>query len=128
MRFVPSLVHGLADYVCGAFLLAGPILLQEPEPARHAIMMIGSLVLLNSVLTDYEAGIHRLLPLRIHLCFDTILGAAVLALSLILTLSPVMAVMAWLSGLLTVALATTTKFPRRRLEQRRLVGPGAPRQ
>ena len=120
MRFVPSLVHGLADYVCGAFLLAGPILLQEPEPARHVMMIIGSLVLLNSVLTDHEAGIHRLLPFRVHLCFDAILGAAVLALPLILTLSSVMAVTAWLSGLLTVALATTTRFPRRRLEQRRL--------
>ncbi|MBW9052462.1 hypothetical protein [Rhizobium mesosinicum] len=116
MRFVPSFVHGLADYVCGAFLLAGPILLQEPEPARHLMMIIGSLVLLNSVLTDHEAGIHRLLPLRIHLCFDAMLGAAVLALPLILTLSPVMAAIAWLFGLLTVALATTTIFPHRRFD------------
>ncbi|TCR96354.1 hypothetical protein EV281_111121 [Rhizobium sp. BK418] len=122
MRFVPSLVHGLADYSSGALVLAVPVVVQEPEPARHVMMIIGTLVLLNAVLTDYRAGILPFLRLRLHLRIEAVLGALMIALPFIVTLTLPMAIMTCLFGVTFLLLAATTVLPEQACGKRRRDG------
>ena len=107
MRLVPSLVHGVADYVSGAAILAVPVIVQEPEPARH-VMIIGTLVLLNAVLTNYELGILPVILLRLHLRIEAVFSVLMIVLPFIVTLSLSMAVMTRVFGVTFQVLAAST--------------------
>jgi hypothetical protein len=108
MRFVPSLVHGVADYVSGAAILAVPVIVQEPEPARHVMMIIGTLILLNAVLTNYELGILPVILLRLHLRIEAVFSVLMIVLPFIVTLSLSMAVMTRVFGVMFLVLAAST--------------------
>jgi len=111
MRFVPSLVHGVADYISGAAILVVPVIVQEPEPARHVMMIIATLVLLNAVLTNYELGILPLFLLRLHLHIEAVLGILMIVLPFIVTLSLSTAVMGCGFGVMFLVLAAATALP-----------------
>ena len=38
---------------------------------------------INSMLTDYEAGMLRLMPMRVHLAVDFVMGAALCAVAIV---------------------------------------------
>lgn len=82
MRFISTRVHGmLLDYPLGVLLIAAPWLLGFEPGARSAVpVTIGILILVTSLMTDYEAGLFKLVPMSLHLGFDVVAGA-VLALS-----------------------------------------------
>ncbi len=108
MRFVPSLVHGATDYISGAAILAVPVIVQEPEPARHEMMIIGTLVLLNAILTNYELGILPVILHRIHLRIEAVFSVLMIVLPFIVTLSLSMAVMTPVFGVMFLVLAAST--------------------
>ena len=79
MRFIPTQVHGVLDYVTGATLLTLPRLLDlDGVPASARVLrMAGGGATAYSLLTDYELGLVKLLPMPAHLALDAASGALV---------------------------------------------------
>src|SRR5215212_7579455 len=81
MRFIPTRVHGLLDYLTAGALIAAPSLLgfrkhgmQTWLPVALGVGTIG-----YSVLTDYELGLFKIIPMPMHLALDAANGALLAA-------------------------------------------------
>jgi hypothetical protein len=72
------------------------------------MMIIGTLVLLNAVLTNYELGILPVILLRLHLRIDAVFSVLMIVLPFIVTLSLSMAVMTRVFGVMFLVLAAST--------------------
>ena len=76
-RFVPTKVHGALDYVTSPALMAAPELLRL-DGARGSSLaprVAGAAGAVYSGLTDYELGVRRTIPMRVHLVLDAVSGA-----------------------------------------------------
>ncbi|MFN2508819.1 MAG: SPW repeat protein [Chthoniobacterales bacterium] len=75
MKIIPAFVHGIFDYIGGIALLAAPNLFGFSEMGGAAVWVpriIGLIVLLQSICTNYEVGLVKLLPMKMHLMNDYI--------------------------------------------------------
>jgi hypothetical protein len=82
-RPIPSRIHGMLDYAGGIALIAAPWIFGFSDVGGAAVavpVVLGILILLQSLMTDYELGVVRVIPLRAHLLAD-VLGGAFLALT-----------------------------------------------
>ena len=82
MRFLPTRLHGVIDYLWGAALLTTPWLLgyADVPAAKWLALVFGIGAFLYSAVTDYELGLLRILPMPVHLALDG-LGGVFLAAS-----------------------------------------------
>jgi len=81
MRVISTRTHGAIDYLTGAGLLVAPPLLgisDEPAAAR-ALRAAGVAATAYSLLTDYEFGVVRIIPMPAHLAMDAASGVLVAA-------------------------------------------------
>jgi hypothetical protein len=87
MRFLPTRIHGLVDYLWGILLILMPYLagFADNRAATWVAWIFGAGAILYSLVTDYELGLVRLVPMPAHLALDGLAGA-------ILAVSP------WLFG------------------------------
>jgi hypothetical protein len=78
MRFIPTTVHGAMDYLGGLLLILVPLIWMGddnvPRAALGVPVGIGVLMLLQAMLTDYEWGAVRLIPVPMHLATDALVG------------------------------------------------------
>jgi hypothetical protein len=104
-RPISTRTHGVLDYVTGSALLVAPELFRLRPVRRSARVprLAGTTSTAYSLLTDYELGAVRLLPMRAHLALDAFAGA-------LLAVSP------WALG--------TARFGRRHWLPHVLVGAG----
>lgn len=81
MRFLPTRVHGIVDYVWGALLLGLPFWLALPEgsAARPTAWIFGAGAIAYSLVTVYEVGLVPIVPMRLHLLLDVLAGAVLAA-------------------------------------------------
>lgn len=110
MRFVPTVVHGAADYIVGLLLACLPVFLGWSAAGRYAFIALGVLVILYSACTDYELGIYRFLRIRFHLLLDGILGVALLLAPRALRLPEDHHTLIYVIGVLALLLAVTTRI------------------
>ncbi len=77
MRFLPSRLHGVIDYLWGVALLATPWLFgfADVAAAKWLAVVFGLGAILYSAVTDYELGLVRILPMVLHLGLDGLAGA-----------------------------------------------------
>lgn len=85
IRFIPTSVHGVLDYLVGIALIAAPWLFGFAPQGGMAVYLpitLGVVLILYSVFTKYELGVPGLkfLPMSYHLVID-FLAAAFLAVS-----------------------------------------------
>jgi hypothetical protein len=82
MRFIPTRIHGMLDYLIGALLIIAPWVLgfADGGAEQWVPIILGAGVILYSLITDYELAVVRILPVPIHLALDVI-GGALLAVS-----------------------------------------------
>jgi hypothetical protein len=87
MKFIPTQVHGVLDYLLGGLLIATPWLLgfEDNTLITWIPVILGCSTLVYSLFTNYEPALIRLLPMPVHLITDFLSG-------LLLALSP------WLFG------------------------------
>lgn len=87
MRFIPTRTHGMFDYVIGAILIAAPTILKLNlgSPESWVLIALGIVTITNSLMTDYEFGVVKFIPMPAHLVLDIVTG-------LVLVTSP------WLFG------------------------------
>lgn len=94
MRFLPTRVHGVLDYLTGGVLIAVPRALGVSGGLQRGLPpALGAGAILYSLLTDYELGLVKIIPMPVHLGLDAANGV-------LLAASP------WLFGF-----AATTRAP-----------------
>jgi hypothetical protein len=80
MRVIPTRVHGMLDYLMGAVLIIFPWLLDlESDAAIWVPVILGAGAIAYSLLTDYELGVLRHLPMSTHLILDMLSGTVLAA-------------------------------------------------
>jgi hypothetical protein len=85
IRFLPTSVHGVLDYLVGIALIAAPYLFGFASVGGIAVylpIILGIGLILYSLITNYELGIPgiKFIPMPYHLVFDFV-AAALLAAS-----------------------------------------------
>jgi len=78
MRFIPTVVHGVVDYLVGLIVILLPYVLGLEGAPHFILMMLGIIVIVYSLVTDYELGAYRFLRIRFHLLLDAVFGMAML--------------------------------------------------
>jgi hypothetical protein len=76
MRIIPTRVHGFLDYGVGLLLIAAPWLLGFAAGGAETWVPVtlGVLLLIYSMMTDYELGLVRAIPMPVHLGLDVVSG------------------------------------------------------
>jgi len=84
MRFIPTKIHGVLDYVVGIFLITAPWSFSFASRANPGVtegnaktlvpIILGVAAILYSLFTDYEFGVSRKIPMKMHLLFDLLSG------------------------------------------------------
>lgn len=82
MRFLPTKIHGLLDYLTGIALVFSPFFFWTPEMGADfwVPFLLGAGIVVYSVWTDYEWGAFRTLSMATHLKLD-MAGGVLLAVS-----------------------------------------------
>jgi hypothetical protein len=77
VRIVSTKTHGVLDYLTGTALLAAPKILglEDVPSSARALQLAGGGATAYSLLTDYEFGVAKLLPMPVHLALDATSGA-----------------------------------------------------
>jgi hypothetical protein len=81
MRFIPTRVHGVLDYVTAGVLIAAPSMLgfRKNGAQTWLPMALGVGTIGYSLLTDYELGLFKIIPMPMHLALDAANGALLAA-------------------------------------------------
>jgi hypothetical protein len=76
MRFIPTKVHGLMDYLYGIALFFLPFYFTGEMFGWEEMLpiIVGAGVIIMSLCTDYEWGAFKILPMRKHLIIDMVVG------------------------------------------------------
>ena len=73
MKILSTLAHGIEDYLMVILLLAGPALFGFTDPAAATIFRaVGVVLLLLSLMTRYELGLIKAVPMKAHIAMDAI--------------------------------------------------------
>lgn len=75
-RPISTYVHGILDYITGPALLILPRALGWDEKMTNLLSGAGVFILGYSMLTRYELGLFKVLPMKGHLTLDAISGTA----------------------------------------------------
>jgi hypothetical protein len=80
MNTINTKLHGIFDYTF-AFALLVPWIVNFHVTGSDTWLLaaLGTLLILYSLLTDYEFGLTKLIPMRAHLFLDLLVGLALLA-------------------------------------------------
>lgn len=81
MRFIPTKVHGVLDYLTGLLLIASPWIFgfADGSAAQWVPVVLGLGALVYSLLTRYELGVAPVISMPAHLGLDLASGALLAA-------------------------------------------------
>ncbi len=83
MRFISTKTHGIIDYIVGIILFFAPSIFGFSEYGGAAVtipQVLGVAILIVTLLTNFEPGLIKLIPMSLHLWFDY-LGSILLIVS-----------------------------------------------
>lgn len=80
-KIIPTKAHAVMDYGSSIILLIGPwiLLFEDNAEAKYAFVFAGAFILLQSLFTNYEGGLVKVIPVKFHLFMDVVLGLALLS-------------------------------------------------
>lgn len=79
LRFVPTKTHGVLDYLSVVTLLVAPRALGWGPRPTTLLTGAATGTLVYSLLTRYELGLKKLLPMPVHLALDAASGVLLCA-------------------------------------------------
>jgi len=81
MKKLSTGIHARIDYIAGTFFFASPWIFGFTESvyAAWTAIAVAATALAISLFTDYEGGIVRSIPMRVHLTVDALSGAVMAA-------------------------------------------------
>lgn len=77
IRFLPSSIHNILDYMAALVLVVAPVILKFDQVSPFAYwlsIVAGIALILYSLLTDYEFSIKKWIPFETHLISDLSIG------------------------------------------------------
>src|SRR4051812_43295024 len=76
MKLIDTKTHGYLDYTVGLFLMIAPLIfhLGRKSPEALVFYVLGVILIIYSALTDYELGLFKLIPMKMHLSLDVLSG------------------------------------------------------
>ena len=76
MKPISRKTHSVLDYLMGVLLLSGPYLFGfDGSSIESTVLFIsGGAVIFYSLLTNYELGLIKVLPMKVHLTLDILSG------------------------------------------------------
>lgn len=76
MKPIDTKTHGYLDYIMGIFLVAAPSLFSFEMNAMQSYVfyIAGIAAIVYSLLTSYELGMIKIIPMKIHLVLDLMSG------------------------------------------------------
>jgi hypothetical protein len=76
MRFISTKIHGILDYLTGVLLIILPWVsgFAGGGPAQMVLVSVGILIIAMALLTNYEYGLYKKLPMEVHLVIDAMMG------------------------------------------------------
>jgi hypothetical protein len=85
MRFIPTKIHAGLDYILGLVLSVFPFVtgIHQGGLIEWGPMLLGHSLILYSLLTNYELGVLRLIPIKLHLILDAVGGVVLIALAIL---------------------------------------------
>jgi hypothetical protein len=110
MRFVPTLVHGVADYIVGIGMILLAFISDADGAGFWVFLLFGLFAIIYSLLTDYELGWKPVLTMPAHLALDAAFALVMLAVPFVFTLPELLAWASWAIGLMAAALVATTRM------------------
>jgi hypothetical protein len=81
---ISTSTHGVLDYVVGGAIAVLPHVLNCSKQTTRILQSAGYGAAAYSLLTDYERGMLKVLPMEGHLALDALSGAGLIAASLLL--------------------------------------------
>lgn len=77
MKILTTRVHGMIDYTIGVILIAAPWLLDFARGGAETWVpvILGIGIITYSLMTNYELGVVKSIPMTTHLWLDGIAGA-----------------------------------------------------
>ena len=106
VRFVTRSIHAYLDYPVAFALMGLPFVLglgQSNPMALWLSVATGVAAFVLTVLTDHHLGIWRVLPYKVHLAVDLLVGVVFLAAPSLFGFSGLDAIYYWLNGAAVVA-------------------------
>jgi hypothetical protein len=115
VAFIPTRLHGAIDYLFGLALIILPFGVRATGPG-HSFgveyvlpIALGIVVILYSLLTDYEMGLLRWIPFPAHLAIDLAGGVLLVVSPWLFGFSDVIRWPHMLAGLVEILVALTTR-------------------
>lgn len=81
MRVIPTRIHGILDYLVGVLLIIAPWLFDFSDGGAKmwVPIILGAGAIVYSLLTNYELGVARIIPMPTHLMLDILSGVVLAA-------------------------------------------------
>lgn len=76
MKRIPTKIHGILDYASAVALLILPRMIRMNKQVTNLLTGVGIATAAYSMLTDYELGVKRVIPMKVHLALDAAQGLA----------------------------------------------------
>jgi hypothetical protein len=76
MHIITTKTHGLLDYPFGFLLFASPWIFGFADGGPQMIIPVtlGAIIPIMSLMTRYEGGLIRVIPMRVHIAIDVVAG------------------------------------------------------
>ena len=77
---ISAFVHGVIEYVAGAFFIVAPFLFDfDSDAARALSIVLGVGILIVTASSDLPTGLSKTLPVTIHAVIDLVLAVFLIA-------------------------------------------------
>jgi len=114
MRLVTKRIHAFLDYPVAAGLILFPFLLGLGSSNHFALFLsvgAGIAALILTLFTDHDLGLIRIIPYRIHLLVDLIVGMVFILAPFILGFKGMDAYYYWIMGGTVLTVVTLLNNP-----------------
>ena len=81
---IPTKVHGVLDYMTAAFLPVLPRAMGWSKTVTRLLDCAGATAAAYSLMTRYELGAVKVLPMKAHLAMDAVSGGALIGAAMVL--------------------------------------------
>jgi cadmium resistance protein CadD (predicted permease) len=81
MKIISPKIHGIIDYLVVLFLFISPTVFNMAHSVAVFTYALGAIHLVLTLLTNFSAGLVKLIPLPLHGLIELVVGIALVALA-----------------------------------------------
>jgi hypothetical protein len=112
MRFITKTIHAYLDYPVAVALMALPLVFGLGSSNQIALQLsvtIGIAALILTLLTDHQLGVYKIIPYKIHLIVDAIVGVVFVVAPFVFSFKGIDAFYYWIIGATVLMVVSLNK-------------------